>query len=724
MEAAWMATRVAAERLCSDPEAVSRIANLSIVAAAAKAKGLLATNTGGSASASLRDAIAQIALTPLPRLGGSERAWAHLAVCAGTAAAVADTPERLDQWIAAWQAATPTQKTLGAYATPWSFAMRLAEAAVKPLCRRASFRVVDPSAGAGSLLLACFEVLTQGKPPVDRVNVVYRLHGVELDPVARELCCHLLWLAAAPGRADLRRIAENIAVDNAITRDWWSAPGGIMFDALVMNPPWESLRHEVGEHDFHAGARKATLERLGSSIDRGQGLPPLFSLQGRGDRNLVKAFLELAPHLLKPRGRLAALIPGAFSSDFGMARLRELYLDHLAVERWTGFENLQGHFPIDSRYKFGVLIGRRSMAGTKTLRTRSFSTLPEEIAAGHIKISRNDLVRLGGVAEMIPELRNLSEKRTLSHILEAGVPFFSGGPFGEVTYRRELDMTLDRKAGEFVRFEDAGRLSPLPDGSFLGPRGRRFVPLVEGRMVSHYDCFQKSWVSGSGRRAQWEDNGARPLVQCRPQFVTSPHGIDEARVAICDVTSATNTRTVLAAMVPTEWRCGNTAPVLVFPTQTMALAAIAVLNSLIFDWVARRMVSGLHLNKFYLEAMVWPNISKDRVDDLASISLQIMKQNPRMTPEISALPASISNYKKISFRSRIHMLSSVEAIVANGYGLNKEFLKKIYSGDRSDRRGFWRYFDNDKENYDIAREAIASCLIIKNRPTPMTQEAA
>src|SRR5205823_2901695 len=139
------------------------------------------------------------------------------------------------------------------------------------------------------------------------------------------------------------------------------------------NPPWDSLRHsEGGTHEELE--RDTTVSRLLETRRGAEGLPPLYSAQGRGDRNLYKAFVELAPHLLGKRGQLVALIPGAWSSDLGTAPLRRMYLDHMAVEQWTSFENLRGYSPIDSRYKFGVLNAARGTGKTSNFVTRGFAT--------------------------------------------------------------------------------------------------------------------------------------------------------------------------------------------------------------------------------------------------------------------------------------------------------------------------------------------------------------
>lgn len=118
-----------------------------------------------------------------------------------------------------------------------------------------------------------------------------------------------------------------------------------------------------------------------------------------GGSHLYKAFAQLAPHLVAPEGRVVALLPGAWSSDLGTRDLRRLYLDHLRVARWTSFENLRRYFPIDCRYKFGVLTADRDAGGTRSLRVRGFAFSAREMFQRHPHVSACDLEKLGGDAQ-------------------------------------------------------------------------------------------------------------------------------------------------------------------------------------------------------------------------------------------------------------------------------------------------------------------------------------
>ncbi|KQW39040.1 hypothetical protein ASC76_13920 [Rhizobacter sp. Root404] len=701
MSAVWDATYVVAKVIC--PTEGSRLANLTIASAAhyeSKDR-----RKSAWSPATLRSLVEQFALAPLPELDPDERLWQRLAELAKDGAHLGQSPEGMHSWAAAYQRASATQKAMGAYATHNAFASALARITFEPLDKHRIHRMVDPSVGAGNLLLAAIELYGRGSTDAHLKKFILSLHGVELDPRARELCCLLIWLMGAPVGVTLKQVAKNIHHANALTLDWWS--GQDLYEVLLMNPPWESLRHSVEEDPD--GERALTVARLSTLAVGAHGLPPLFSAQGGGDKNLFKAFVELVPHLLVQGGRLGALVPAAFASDAGLTELRERYFQQFEIARWTSFENRGGYFPIDSRYKFGLLAATRSDVGTRQLSVRSFAVEPDEVDAPHISLDREDIRLIGRRYHIIPELFQERELEILRTALRTGSPLFEQGPLGRVVYRREVDLSLGKAQFHHIASK---KLQSYGDATFIDARGQRFVPLLEGRCVGAYDCFQKTWVSGSGRTAVWRENADQPLSQCSPQYVISPLPDLPPRVALCDVTASTNTRTVIATWVPRTWRCGNTAPVLQYESDMLAFAGLGVMNTLVFDWVARRLASGLHLNKFILEGLVWPQLDTEGVTAAAHAAWSVCLSKPRAgLPEGGAASppwqASTSSKPRRALQP-VAAAASLEVLVAKGLGLNRAQLEAVFDEDRSDRRGFWRYYDSDSQARRVVEKALSS----------------
>lgn len=701
MSAVWDAVHVAAKVVCSTEAA--RLANVCI-AAAVQHHGRTRRTKAWSATV-LQGALQELALSPLPECDDDAWSWERLAERAKDAVHLGQSSEGMHSWAAAYQRATATQKALGAYATHNAFASALARISIEPLARDRIYRIVDPSVGAGNLLLAAIELYGRGVSDAHLKRFILSLHGVELDPYARELCCLLIWTIGATCGVTLKQVARNIRQSNALTLDWWDKDEP--YEVLLMNPPWESLRHSV--EDDPGGERARTVARLAAPRVCAHDLPPLYTAQGTGDRNLFKAFVELVPHLLVEGGRMGALLPAAFASDAGMSQLRERYFEQFKIARWTSFENRGGYFPIDSRYKFGLLAATRSRVGTQQFSVRSFAREPDEVDAPHIALDQADIRLIGRRYHIIPELAQQHELEILRTALRAGCPLFEPGPLGVVRYRREVDLSLGKAQFQHVA---SRKLLSCGDATFLDENGRRLVPLLEGRSVGAYDCFQKTWVSGAGRTAVWRENADQSLSQCSPQYVISPLPDLPPRVALCDVTASTNTRTVIATKVPSTWRCGNTAPVLEFENDLFAFAGLGVMNTMVFDWVTRRLASGLHLNKFILEGLVWPRLDRESLPAAAFASWSICVARPRsgLSPDELLKPSwsAGESIKRARPRPPIEAAVVLEVLTARGLGLSRWDLEAMLENDRGDRRGFWRYFDAEPQALQVVAQVLAT----------------
>ncbi len=738
LEGVWRCIALSAGALGASGRVRSRIADLAIARSAAESLGLvpLVFRRSGSSTSALQRAMGAVASFELPPLGQDRLAWQELQEMAVLAGERVAESRVLHEWSSASQGSDSGRKSKGAYGTPPELAAEMVGATLSPVLGKGGTpSVCDPSAGHGALLIAAFDHLVEAGYGPAEASVA--LHGVELDPHAWELCCLLVWLAGAGAAGvELGSIRQRIVLGNALRGRFahghdaascqpslFASPidldtslvwddqfqavfvnGG--FDVVVMNPPWESLRHRLSDDAEHWVEREATRRRLSTAVGSVRDdLPPLYSSQGRGDRNLYKGFVELVPHLLRQGGRVGALLPGAFASDLGMQPARELYLAHMAIEQWTSFENLEKYFPIDTRYKFGILIAKRTAQGTKRMQVRFLARHASEIRnAPHVRMSRDELAQLGGQARMFPEISNELELAVLTRAFEAGVRFFDPvGPFGRIKYQRELDLTLDRKSGRFKHVERCRRLGykSHEDGSW-GLGDDSLVPLIEGRMIAAFDFFQKSWRGGSGRTARWTHNEDLPLAACQPQFLAERVQAGIARLAICDVTSATNTRTMLAAWLP-PWPCGNTAPVLVLDEVKSSLALLAVLNSMTFDWILRRIVAGLHLNRFYLEATPLPRLGESEVRRLADFAAAATNACPRVASLDRSDRAGLPD---TSLDDDAPAAAAVEAAVARGYGLTPEQFSYVLSGDARDRKGLWRYYAAAPGAARIAEESL------------------
>ena len=507
------------------------------------------------------------------------------------------------------------QRNSGAYHTDFRLALHLAHSVEAHLKEDA--RVVDPACGAGMLLTAV-SIVACG-PDRIRANEWLRncVHATDLSAPA--LRGTRLSLAALTD--DLSAIAAMYArwrvQDSLLAPDAaWCEQSPDGFDVVIANPPWEKIkltRHEYiqanGETRHYgtsyrlqslAGydeARSARAALAGSLIER-------YPLLAQGEPDLYVAFTELLYKLTRNGGHGALLVPAGLIRSLGTQALRRALVEGTDDLTFTVMENRARHFAIDTRFKFLVVNYRRQAQRSKALGVLKLAHASADnervIASAPVRLPLKDLNHLRPDLTL-PEVRSAEEWRLFKKMQLNGVdPAAVGSPW-RPDFCREIDMTHGRR--HFVKQADDGCL-----------------PVVEGRMVQPHRLGCKAYVSGEGRSAVWH-NISPGLSRIRPQFWLPLEALStEAarrsgllRVGFCDITGQTNERSMMAALIPAGLVCGNKVPTIVFPndpSESRLFLWLAVVNSLPFDWLLRRVVTTT-VNYFVLLSLRLPDLGID-----------------------------------------------------------------------------------------------------------------
>lgn len=548
------------------------------------------------------------------------------------------------------------QRKTGAYYTDWRLAQMLAGASVPQV--KADGPWVDPACGSGILLVAAVMEVN----PQERDSVIRdRLCGADL--AERALQGTLLSVASLATDLDSvvafqRRLMRG---DSLRSAEAWHhlAPNG--FALVIGNPPWERLR--TSRHEAAAASGKA--RHYGQSFDaeidlsesRSEILGYLESvvtgtrLQGKGEHDLYKLFLELGLGLAAEDGIVAQLVPAGLIRSQGTETLRR-ELDALSRDlQLLVLENRQRHFAIDSRFKFLAVIGRVGVGRRQPIALRvadRTGTLPDK----PVNISRAELQRVRGDLS-VPEVRTDAEWELFSRLSREGICVGdANGPWNPI-YRRELDMTSDQRNFERTQAADA-------------------LPVIEGRHVAQFRNRAKAYRSGEGRAALWE-----PLPLSRaaltPQWFIRPERLKRgakasaahSRVGFCDITGQTNERSLQVARIPEGVVCGNKVPTLTFPEGGPAREDlfVALANSFVVDWVVRRLITTT-VNFFLLDSVPLPPITEDSPTgaELVELSRLIAAAEGSSEPEL---------WQVAERRAR------VDALVAVAWGITADEMRLV-----------------------------------------------
>jgi len=431
------------------------------------------------------------------------------------------------------------------------------------------------------------------------------------------------------------------------------------FDAVVGNPPWDRVKLQQIEwfaarrpkialaprasdrtrmiaklktdgdplwNDFtHAEQRAIDTAR----IARQSGHYPLLS---GGDTNLNSLFVERAHALVKPGGLVGLLIPSGIASDQSSSVFFRKVTGGKQVHRVIDFFNRRYDgslfFPdVYYRFKFCAYIAggaERTFDGASYgffIRDLDEIGDPDRV----FPITAEEISRINPNSGTAPIFRSRRDKEITSAIysrLPVLVDRWSGdgGAVWPLRYVRMLDMAND--SGRFrtrTELETGESAWPIGSNRYQSAEGE-WVPLYEGKMVQAFDhraadiVLAEANVFRSGQGADLSDDDHRdPSRQPIPRYWVK--GADSGWaaptdwcLALKDVTSVTNRRTTITAIIP-RFGAGHTLPVL-FPSAdggpsyaNSAPLVVANLNCVILDYLARQKVHGNHLAWYLLEQL-------------------------------------------------------------------------------------------------------------------------
>lgn len=500
------------------------------------------------------------------------------------------------------------------------------------------------------------------------------LFGMDLSQEAVEITQLALWIRTARRDKPLTELSKNIVWGNSLVADssvdqharsWEStfpdvfAAGG--FDAVIGNPPWERLKVQereffsLTEPDIAQAVSAAERRKLIGALPRTN--PELYQsyetakahaervlgyarnseaypLTGRGDINTYMLFAELARKIVAPRGIVGLLTPSGIATDDTTKEFFNALMRDQSIACLYDFENKAPVFPdVHRSFKFSVLIFGGSARKARETDFVFFAHSVEDVAAAnkqrHIKLSAEDMALFNPNTRTCPIFRTKRDA-DLTRAIYRRVPILidhnrkkGGNPWG-IRFFTMFHQTND--AEKFTPGEELKKQGFKPSGNRWVKGKRVYLPLYEAKMVQAYDHRAASVVI---EEENWFRQGQKAIAShvdhVNPEYCTMPRWwVDEVCVldalggskpnsflAFKNVTSPTNRRTMIAAMLPVA-AVGNSAPLILFGNEIrprMQCCLLANLNSFALDYVARQKIGNVNLNFFLIEQ--FPMFSPD-----------------------------------------------------------------------------------------------------------------
>ena len=435
--------------------------------------------------------------------------------------------------------------------------------------------------------------------------------------------------------------------------NWASAELEGGFDAVVGNPPWDRIKLQQVEW---FAARRPEIAKAQRASDRKKMIAalktardPLFDdyvkadrraadtlriarkgghypLLSRGDINLYSLFVERAHRLVKPDGIVGLLTPSGIASDLSASAFFRKVATGGHMKALFDFENrrtrykLEPFFPdVDSRFKFAAMIASPSRT-FKASQCGFFLQAVSETAKEEqcFPIAAEDFARVNPNTGTSPIFRTRRDME-LTSLIYANAPVLVDKSGEEpvaawpVKYATMFHMTNDSHLFRTrVELEESEGAWPIGGNRWQSEAGE-WAPLYEGKMVQAFDHRAASVVvnlENANRpnqpvNATLEDHQNSDWLASPNSWVLASEVKPSAdwHIGIKHVTSATNMRSMIAAIVP-DCGAGNSLPIIRMESEAVYSASLlANFNAVPFDFALRQKVQGNNLNWFIVEQL-------------------------------------------------------------------------------------------------------------------------
>ena len=321
-----------------------------------------------------------------------------------------------------------------------------------------------------------------------------------------------------------------------------------------------------------------------------------------GDPDLYKFFCQRYRGLLREDGGLGVVLPRTTFVNKGSREFRAWLFEKITCNRIDFLINA-GRWAFDSEPRYTVAL------------VAAVRRIPEE---GH-------RIRLAGPARSLADWNVQAESPGLALLPEAFGPDWTPPLLGT---QEEADLLAKIRHGSRFPCGTGGRWRCFPvaelhetNDRHLWQSARQGIPLWKGESFDQYEpdgkgariCPVNAAVLAKVRKP---GPGAGSIIASEVPVLARREAVlrelSQARIAFHDVTQKDNSRTVVASLVPPNVFLTNKAPYLAFAVgdNRDRAACLGIMNSLPFDWQARRFTE-VNLNFFILEGLVVPDLGDE-----------------------------------------------------------------------------------------------------------------
>jgi len=355
-----------------------------------------------------------------------------------------------------------------------------------------------------------------------------------------------------------------------------------------------------------------------------------YTLQGVGDLNLYKLFVEKSLQIIQTNGTFGMVLPSGIYYDLGTKELRQVIFDKNSILELCGFVNKKPIFEdVHRQFKFCTFIFKKGEFTNKFL--AKFFVLDDRELQNFRKTAI--VYNLEFIKRSSPNYFTILEStnKTEQQIFEKLFSFpILEDPTWNFKPTRELDMTNDSDLFHTanVGFKPSSELHMTNDSDLfhtanVGP------PLYEGKMIhmfTHTLAPPRYWLDKDKveDRLKHKELGRIPntIKKSNPSIPLKIHA-QEYRLVWRSQANSTDTRTLISTILPPNVFLGNSLGYLIpiiFDNTTYVkpisnietVFLCGMLNSFVQDFVIRHKISR-NINYFHINGQPIPRFDKNNL---------------------------------------------------------------------------------------------------------------
>ncbi|MFJ7072869.1 Eco57I restriction-modification methylase domain-containing protein [Streptomyces sp. NPDC098781] len=441
-------------------------------------------------------------------------------------------------------------------------------------------------------------------------------------------------------------------------------------------------------------------------------------------------FAERMSSVVAPEGRFGVILPTAIATGAGSQHLFSDFTRRGALVSLYDFENRRPRSPalpqggkwfesVHSSYKFCLLSLTGRAARKPAARFGFFLSEitelddPERVFA----LSPEDLTLINPNTGTLPIFRTRRDAELTAGIYRR-IPVLwhegrSGGNRWGIRFNNHFNMTDDSDL--FRTRKDLDSAGWHLEGNVFVRDGERMLPVYEGKMVHHFDHRWNSYVGlGNDEYERLHlDDKQDPHGVAQPRYWVQETGLirtvrkskecgipgvsarleelnwrNDWLIGSRDVCRTTDERTAIPAFLPVS-AVSYTFP-LMLPSHSPALAAalVATQSSIVYDYVARQKVGGIHLNRMVVKQLPVPTpiTLEPHLPFLLSRVLELVYTAYDMTPLAHDLNDEGEPFRWDEAR-RAQLRAELDAYFLHLYGISAEDTDYILETFQSESGG-------------------------------------